>query len=112
MKKSQRITKEQESENYLKTQKEKNQMKKLSTVVFEDLKNDVDTSRESEASYVIDHIEDKLMCLAISDRLGDEDHMFSGLNSLNTRPQWRDALRTRVWDLRVAEPTLIKELRC
>jgi hypothetical protein len=38
MKKSQRITKDQESENYLKTQKEKNQMKKLSTVVFEDLK--------------------------------------------------------------------------
>jgi hypothetical protein len=38
MKKSQRITQDQESKNHLKTQKEKNQMKKLSIVVFEDLK--------------------------------------------------------------------------
>jgi hypothetical protein len=74
--------------------------------------NDVDTSSESEASYVIDHIEDELMCLAISDRPRDEDHMFSSINSLNTRPQWRDASRTRVWDLRVEEPTSIEELRC
>jgi hypothetical protein len=38
MKKSQRITQDQKSKNHLKTQKEKNQMKKLSIVVFEDLK--------------------------------------------------------------------------
>jgi hypothetical protein len=61
---------------------------------------------------VIDHIKYKLMCLAISDRPGDENHMFSGLNSLNTRPQWRDASRTRIWDLRVEEPTSIEKLRC
>jgi hypothetical protein len=61
---------------------------------------------------VIDHIEDKLMCLAISDRPGDEDHMFSCLNSLNARLQWCDASRTRVWDLRVAKSPSIEELRC
>jgi hypothetical protein len=74
--------------------------------------NDVDTSSESEASYVIDHIEDKLMCLAITDGPAGEDHVFSGPNSSNARPQWCDASRTRVWDLRVAEPPSIEELRC
>jgi hypothetical protein len=75
-------------------------------------KNDVDTSSESEASYVINHIEDKLMYLAITNRPRDEDHVFSDPNSSNTRPQWCDASRTRIWDLRVAEPPSIEELRC
>jgi hypothetical protein len=74
--------------------------------------NDVNTSSKIQASYVIDHIEDKLMCLAITDRLGGEDHVFSGPDSSNARPQWRDASRTRVWDLKVTEPPSIEELRC
>jgi hypothetical protein len=112
MKKSQRITQDQESKNHLKTQKEKNQMKKLSTDCLRRPENDVDTSSESEASYVINHIEDKLMYLAISNRPRDEHHVFSDPNSSNARPQWCDASRTRVWDLKVAEPPSIEGLRC
>jgi hypothetical protein len=48
-------------------------------------KNNVDTSSESEASYAIDHIEDKLMCLGITNRPRDEDHVFSGPDSSNAR---------------------------
>jgi hypothetical protein len=74
--------------------------------------NDVDTSSETEASYVINHIEDKLMYLTITNRPRDEDLVFSDPNSSNARPQWCDASRTRVWDLRVAEPPSIEGLRC
>jgi hypothetical protein len=74
--------------------------------------NDVDTSSESEASYVINHIEDKLMYLAITNRPRDKDHVFLDPNSSNARPQWCDASRTRVWDLIVTEPPSIEELRC
>jgi hypothetical protein len=52
------------------------------------------------------------MYLVITNRPRDEDHVFSDPNSSNARPQWCDASRTRICDLRVAEPPSIEELRC
>jgi hypothetical protein len=52
------------------------------------------------------------MCLAITNRSRNEDHVFSGPDSSNARLQWCDASRTRVWDLRVAKSPSIEELRC